>query len=115
MTAAADRIWHQEGAPPSMPVSWPSSSKMLRTSQLVVVFPALPVTPTTASFLDGLRAHKLDVDLGFQNSADRRRGVTAEAGLQLPSHGLAEGLHVSGDTGSMQGNVCDDAGQAPQQ
>lgn len=39
-----------------MPVSWPSSSKMLRTSQLVVVFPALPVTPTTASFLDGLQA-----------------------------------------------------------
>ena len=42
-------------ASPSMPVSWPSSSKMLRTSQLVVVFPALPVTPTTASFFDGLQ------------------------------------------------------------
>ena len=60
-TAGHDYIWHQEAirhqdsASPSMPVSWPSSSKMLRTSQLVVVFPALPVTPTTASFLDGLR------------------------------------------------------------
>jgi hypothetical protein len=41
-----------------MPVSWPSSSKMLRTSQLVVVLPALPVTPTTASFSDGLHMHQ---------------------------------------------------------
>lgn len=54
--------WSIRRAAPSMPVSWPSSSKMLRTSQLVVVLPALPVTPTTANFSEGLQEGVGNVD-----------------------------------------------------
>lgn len=46
-----------------MPVSWPSSSKMPRTSQEVVVFPALPVMPTTASFSEGLQQSRIHVGI----------------------------------------------------